>query len=59
MLWAADVLSMIAGGLMGPLGIGLMVLAVAGAGVACVTSGGRVGAGDGGPEGPAGQESEE
>ena len=59
MLWVADVLAVIAAALMGPLGIALAALAMAGAGVAWMASGSRVRARGVGPEGPAGQESEE
>ena len=59
MLWTIDVLWTVEAALLGPLGIVLAVLALAGAGVACVTSGGRVGAAGDGSDGPARQETEE
>lgn len=59
MLWSESVLGAIEAALLGPLGIALAALAMAGVGVACMASGGRVRAGDDGSEGPAGQEDEE
>ena len=59
MLWTTDVLLTVEAALLGPLGVVLTVLALAGAGVACVTSGGRVGAAGEGSERPARQETEE